>query len=198
MPEKKNSPFLNALDSDDIKCLTESYLEQIIERNTVIMASVIDKRYLHKYVTHEILHMKAYEFVLERIQHYMREFHRKHRALIVMDDTSKQLNRAIAMKHAQFQREGNRNMRFPSVVEYPFFARSELSNGIQLADQLAYNVYRAFRRETFDYPYFERLVKNFYRRHKGVALDGLKVWPDNSPLVNAAKEVWEAYNKEDF
>ena len=80
-------------------------------------------------------------------------------------------------------------------VEYPFFTRNELSNGIQLADQLVYNVYRVFRRETFDYPYFERLVNNFYRCHKGVALDGLKVWPDNSLLVNDAKGVWEAYKK---
>ena len=47
------------------------------------------------------------EFLLERIQHYMREYHPKHRALIVMDDTSRQLNRAVAMKHAAFQRAGN-------------------------------------------------------------------------------------------
>lgn len=74
---------------------------------------------------------KAYEFLLERIQHYMREYHPKHRALIVMDDTSRQLNRAVAMKHASFQRVGNRNVKFPAVVEYPFFTRSELSNGVQ-------------------------------------------------------------------
>ena len=61
---------------------------------------------------------------MERIQHYMREYHAKHQALIVMDDTSTQLNRAVAMKHAFFQRAGNRNMGFPSIVEYPFFTRS--------------------------------------------------------------------------
>ena len=54
-------------------------------------------------MTHETLHKKAYEFVLERIQHYMREYHRKHLALVVMDDTSKQLNQAVAMKHSFFQ-----------------------------------------------------------------------------------------------
>ena len=74
--------------------------------------------------------MTAYEFVLERIQHYMRQYHPKHRALIVMDDTSQQLNRVVAMKHAAFQRTGNRNMTFPAIVEYPFFTRSELSNGM--------------------------------------------------------------------
>ncbi len=41
------------------------------------------------------------------------------------------LNRAVAMKHTACQRAGNRDMTFPAIVEYPFFARSELSNGVQ-------------------------------------------------------------------
>ena len=81
------------------------------------MATVIDKRYLQPHVDHEILHKKAYEFLLERIEQYMAEYHPKHNALIVMDDTSKELNRAVAMKHALFQRKGNQNVRFRHVVE---------------------------------------------------------------------------------
>ena len=115
-------------------------------------------RFLHGATIHETLHMTAYEFLPERIQHYMRQYHLKHRALIVMDDTSRQLNRAVAMKHAAFQRTGNRNMTFPAIVEYPFFTRSELSNGVQLADLLAYSVYRTFKGEDLDYPYFERVL----------------------------------------
>ena len=71
-----------------------------------------------------------------------------------MDDTSRQLNRTVVMKHAAFQRAGNRNMTFPAIVEYPFFTRSEPSNGVQLADLLAYSVYRAFKDEDSGYPYF--------------------------------------------
>ena len=191
----KRSRFLHGLHSDDLKRLTDIYFEQVIERKTVIMASVIDKRFLYGHITHEALHMKAYEFLLERIQHYMREYHPKHKALIVMDDTSRQLNRAVAMKHASFQRAGNRNMAFPAIVEYPFFTRSELSNGVQLADLLAYNVYRAFKVEDFGYPYFERLLPNFYRRQEGTALNGLKVWPDPSPLVGAARNAWDVHKQ---
>ncbi len=99
---------------------------------------------------------------------------------------------AVGMKHARFQRAGNRNMEFPAIVEYPFFTRSELSNGVQLADLLAYSVYRAFRHEDFGYPYFERVLCNFYRRPDGAALDGLKVWPEASPLVRAATDAWDA------
>lgn len=161
----------------------------------VVMARVIDKRHLHDYVTHETLHKKAYEFMLERIQHYMREYHRRHRALIVMDDTNKSLNRAVAMKHAWFQRAGNRDMTFPAIVEYPFFTRSELSNGIQLADLLAYNIYRAFKTEDFGYPFFRAMLPSIYRRRDGWALDGLKIWPDDSPLVGAAQRAWDEYKR---
>ena len=184
----KRSSFLDGLHPKDLTRLAEAYYGQVIERKTVIMATVIDKRYLRDYMNDEQLHKKAYELLLERIQHYMREYHAKHQALIVMDDTSTQLNRAVAMKHAFFQRAGNRNMGFPSIVEYPFFTRSELSNGVQLADLLAYDVYRAFREENFEYPYFKRLLPNFYWRRNGSDLAGLKVWPNDSPLVGLARD----------
>ena len=203
VPSEKRSPFLGALQGGDLQRLTDAYFSQVAARHTVIMAAVIDKRFLYQYVTHETLHKKAYELLLERIQHYMREYHSKHRALIVMDDNNRHLNRATAMKHAWFQRSGNQNMMFPAIVEYPFFTRSELSNGVQLADLLAYNVYRAFKMETLGYPYFETLMPKFYRRRGGAVLDGLKVWPDDSPLVESAREAWDAYKrkssaKEDF
>lgn len=186
----EKSPFLEALDDRDRERLVAAYFNQLVPCRAVVMAAVIDKRHLHDHVTHETLHKKAYEFLLERIQHYLREYHPKHNALIVMDDTSKQLNRAVAMKHAFFQRAGNQNVQFRQIVEYPFFAASELSNGVQLADLLAYNVYRAFKDENLSYPYFDMLLPNFYRRKEGSVLDGLKVWPEASPLVGLARSMW--------
>jgi len=120
--------------------LVSCFLGQLAKRPAVLMAAVIDKRHLLEHVDHEILHKKAYEFPLERIEHFMAEFHPKHNALIVMDDTSRQLNRAVAMKHAWFQRRGTEHVTFRHIVEYPFFTRSELSNGVQLADLIAYSV----------------------------------------------------------
>lgn len=191
----ERSPFLNALDAADRERLVAAYFDQLEPRRAVVMAAVIDKRHLRDHVTHETLHKKAYEFLLERIQHYMREFHPKHNALVVMDDTSKQLNRAVAMKHAFFQRAGNQNVKFTQIVEYPFFTASELSNGVQLADLLAYNVYRAFKDENLNYPYFEMLIPRFYRRQQGLVLDGLKVWPEPSVLVGMARQLWEEKRK---
>jgi hypothetical protein len=146
------SPFLAALCDADIERIVATFFRQIEARRAVLMAAVIDKRHIRAHVDAEILHKKAYEFLLERIEQYMHEYHPRHSALVVMDDTSKQLNRAVAMKHAFFQRRGNQNVQFRHIVEYPFFTRSELSNGIQLADLVAYSIYRAFREENFGYP----------------------------------------------
>lgn len=190
---EEKSPFLHLLHADDRERLVKAYFDQIPNSNAVIMAAVIDKRHLRDHVTHETLHKKAYEFLLERIQHYMHEYHSKHQALIVMDDTSKELNQAVALKHAFFQRAGNQNVKFSCIVEYPFFTRSELSNGVQLADLLAYNVYRAFKMEDMNYPYFEMLLPHFYKRQSGLVLDGLKVWPEDSPLIPMARKKWEEF-----
>ena len=43
--------------------LTDTFFRQVSERSTVIIATVIDKRYLLPYMTHETLHKKAYEGV---------------------------------------------------------------------------------------------------------------------------------------
>ena len=100
------------------------------------------------------------------------------------------LNRAVAMKHTACQRAGNRDMTFPAIVEYPLRAAS-CPTASKLADLLACSVYRAFKDEDLGYPYFERVLGNFYRRRQGTALDGLKVWPDRSPLTALAAKAWE-------
>jgi hypothetical protein len=190
----QRSPFLHALNNEGREQLVKTFFEQVKARNAVIIGAVIDKRYLRTHMTHETLHKKAYEFLLERIEHYMSENHPKHNALIIMDDISKELNQAVAMKHAFFQRAGNQNMKFRHIVEYPFFTRSELSNGVQLADLLAYNIYRAFKVEEFDYPYFQLLLPSLHtRKAQQNILDGLKVWPEKSPLVKKIHDAWETY-----
>lgn len=83
------------------------------------------------------------------------------------------------------------NATYLGIVEYPFFTRSELSNGVQLADLLAYNVYRAFKDENLQYPYFDMQLPCFYRRRQGAVLDGLKVWPEPSPLIAMARQAWD-------
>lgn len=194
---EKESPFLHALTDKDRQRLVDCFLGQVTQHYMQVFSVVIDKRKLHAHMDHEKLHKKAYELLLERIEHFMAEFHPKHQAVIVMDDTDKTINRALSMKHAFFQREGNQLVDFKHIVEYPFFTDSKLSNGVQLADLCAYNVYRAFRDQNFDYPFFRNLLPHFYRREKSGRLDGLKVFPEDSELVNFAREGWVAFKTQE-
>lgn len=190
------SPFLHALSEADRERLVACFFRQIPAQHMTLFSVVVDKRKLRDHMTHETLHKKAYELLLERIEHFMAEYHPKHHALIVMDDTDRALNRAVSLKHAFFQREGNQNVHFNHLVEYPFFTDSKLSNGVQLADLCAYNVYRAFKTKNFAYPYFQELLPAFYKRQQGQKLDGLKVFPEDSELVAFARQGWEEFQKQ--
>jgi hypothetical protein len=67
----------------------------------------------------------------------------------------------------------------------PLFVRSELSNGVQLADLLAYNIYRCFRNENPDYPFFAQTLPHIWasERTPTSVIDGLRVFPPESPLT---------------
>jgi len=183
------SPFLHALSDDQRTSLAELYYSQLAKHRMHLLSVVIDKRHLHPDTSSHFLHLKAYEILLERIERLLGERYRKHKAIVVMDDSSRDLNRAVAMKHAQLLHRGGQRILFDHIGEYPFFTESSLSHGVQLADLCAYNVYRAFRNEDFSYPYFARLLPHYYNSRNTPAnkLDGLKVFPDDSPLVAWAR-----------
>lgn len=189
---RNNHPFFRFLTRRQLEGLTNLLYRQLDYHNMSLFAVVVDKRKLEPYMTEEKLHRKAYELLLERIQSFLSEYHRKHFGVIVVDDVSRQMNRSLAMKHSYFQRRGtSAGLLLRNIVETPFFVRSELSNGIQLADLCAYNVYRAFRYENSGYDYFARIVPRFYRSRTThpEKLDGLKVFPDDSELVEMASRV---------
>ncbi len=196
---RKSSPFFSKISQEDIDTLQEGFYNQLDSAKAVLISVVIDKRVLNEDTSIEKMHQKAYEFLLERIRNHMKFNHPSHKAIIIMDDTGKNLNRNIAMLHAKFQREGSEIMKFSNIIEYPLFTASELSNGIQLADLCAYNVFRAFVRENFTYVFFENQLKYYPKRKKNGEII-IKVWPDQSPLIekfNAylEKTMPERYNK---
>lgn len=131
------------------------------------------------------MHRKAWELLVERIEMFLATEHPKHQGVLITDDISKQRNRSLAMKHAYIQMEGTSSGRWLThIAEMPLFVRSELSNGVQLADLLAYNVYRCFRNEDVDYPFFARIIPHIWasRQTPEDTLDGLFVFPGDSPL----------------
>ncbi len=196
---RKSSPFFSKINQEDIDKLQTGFYNQLDSVKAVLISVVIDKRVLDKNTSPVEMHQKAYEFLLERIRNHMKFNHPRHKAIIIMDDTGKNLNRNIAMLHAKFQREGSEIMKFGNIIEYPLFTASELSNGIQLADLCAYNVFRAFVRENFTYTFFENQLK-YYPKLQTSGEIIIKVWPDQSALIekfNAYLEetMPERYNK---
>lgn len=187
---QSRSLFLHELTDAERTSLQELYYAQLKERKMRVFSVVIDKSELHDYMDHDKMHKKAYELLLERIQHFLEEYHPKHQGVIVVDDTDRNINRSLSMKHAFLQREGNKHVRFRNIVESPFFTDSKLSNGVQLADLCGYNVYRAFTRKDFTYSFFEKMLPYFYasNRTSPDRLDGLKVFPETSKLVSFAQE----------
>lgn len=195
---EKESAFLHLLTDSERVRVAETFFGEIEPRKMRLFSVVVDKRCLHDHVDHDILFKKAFELLLERIEHYLAEFHPKHQGLIVIDDNGRQANRSLAMKHAFMQREGNRVTQFRHIVEYPMFTDSALSNGVQIADLCGYCVYRAFRNREFDYPWFKRLLPRFYFSGKTAVskLDGLKVWPNESELVEFGTLGWASLKNE--
>lgn len=64
------------------------------------------------------------------------------------------------------------------VKEVPFFLVSQYSQLLTLPDFAAYNVYHRFRYDKPEYPFYKRLLPNFYRRFGNLWGYGLKVFPE--------------------
>lgn len=185
---RKNSRFFNALTEDDISHISDHYLSQLERSKMVIIASVIDKNVLYEETTSTMMHRKADEMLLERIQRFMWHNHRKHNALVIMDDMDPKLNRATTLMHARLLGIGNDNMHFRNIIEYPFFVSSELSNGVQLADLIAYTINHTFKHDKPEYPYWLKIHPHISRHVDNQnVLAGLKVWPDTGRFSETFK-----------
>lgn len=185
--ERARHPFLRLLTDEELRLLVEVYYEQLFRLKMHVFSVLIDKRYLHAYMDQDKIHRKSWELLLERIEIFMRERNRRHLALAIVDDTSKQANRSLAMKHAHFLADGTSvGRKLDHICELPLFTRSELSNGIQLADLCSYNIYRAFFTADLAYPHFEGMVPRIWGIHEAVLrgrpFSGLWVFPPESPL----------------
>lgn len=183
IPANRNEhPFLKHLTAVELKDLSLLFYDQLEKRNFNLFATVIDKSCLDDYMDIDKLIKKSYELILERAENYLSTDHPKQRAIFVLDNTSKQLNRNLAMKHSYFQlHETTSGLKLKHIIEMPFFVESYLSNGVQLADLCAYNIYRAFLQENEDYEFFAKILPYFYssKRTRDKKIDGLKVFPDN-------------------
>ena len=193
---REKSDFFRHLSDKDIRHISDHYYQQLKRSKMVVIAVIIRKKDLRAGYTSEEMHEKAYEMLLERIQHYMRQRQKRHKALIIMDDASAKLNRKITFVHSRLlgigSRHGDRQMEFSNIIEYPFFVSSELSNGVQLADLVAYTVYYTFKHNDPKYAFMERIRPHIARpRDNNNELAGLKIWPNEADEFKQVRQALE-------
>ncbi len=187
---RKQNPFFKHLTDDEINYISDQYISQLEFSKMAVISVVVDKTMLEESITAKRMHEKAYEILLERIQHYIWNEHRRHKAIIIMDDAGANYNRGITLMHAHLLGRGNNNMDFRNIVEYPFFASSELSNGVQLADLVAYTMYYTFKHNKSDYSHLRKLLPRIARHDEDRnILAGLKVWPESKQYLTIFDEI---------
>ena len=195
--ERGRHPLLSRLREDEIKGLVNFYFDQLDRCGMTIFSVLVDKRYLPSYMDMTKLHRKSWEILLEQIEGWMRRWHDKHQAIMIVDDVDRQMNRSLAMKHAHILDQGtHRDTWLRHICEMPMFVRSELSNGVQLADLCGYNIYRAFKTADLKYPFFDRISNSIWCHRTPLTFGqmpfrGLYVYPSKSPLRALARELQE-------
>jgi hypothetical protein len=185
--ERAKHSFLHNITDNELVALTNLFYQQLAHHKMTILSVIVDKRHLHDYMDQAKLHRKAWELLLQLVERFMRGRHAKHQALMVTDEVGVHQNRSLAMKHAYIMDQGTSDGTWlQHICEMPLFVRSELSNGVQLADLCSYNIYRAFKTGDLTYPFFQRIAPFIWSRSEIVKypFSGLKVFPDSSPLCS--------------
>ncbi len=183
--ERGKHPALSRMEPAEIEGLVDLFYAQLAHHHMPVFSVVIDKRHIPEYMDGEKIHRKAWELLLEQVQRCMEGKYPKHQALFVKDDMTVQANRSLAMKHAHLLDKGTAGgMWLKNICEMPHFVRSELSNGVQLADLCSYNIYRVFKDDRLDYPFFQKMRGAIWSRAESVRhpFSGIRVFPDDSPL----------------
>ena len=180
---REKSPLLRALSLASLKELAMQYYKQLDYHTMTLLGVVIDvARLPDNYGNHEIQN-KAMELLYEQIDVFMWKSHPRHKAIVIADEYEQTANYRLATQHAQFLRtKTTAKIQLRRIVETPLFIRSELSEGIQLADLCAYNVYRAFANDDMEYSYFQKILPYFHR-FPGAESDIasiIKVFPDTN------------------
>ncbi|NLH74988.1 MAG: DUF3800 domain-containing protein [Verrucomicrobia bacterium] len=182
---RADRPFLANLAPDELERLVDLFYQQLGYHHMNIFAVVADKRHLRDYMDAPKLHRKTWELLLELVEQFMRNVHPRHQAIMVNDDVGREANRSLALKHAYILDQGTAEGTWlRHICEMPMFVRSELSNGVQLADLCSYNIYRAFKTGDLAYPFFARIVPHIWSRSNAATkpFSGIRVFPENSPM----------------
>lgn len=120
----------------------------------------------------------AFEEILSRFDHFLKRVRREkgegQRGLVVMDKSSYEVS--LQQLARQFRDDGTRWGNLRNLAEVPLFVDSAASRAVQLADLLAWSVWRRY--EFHDTRYFDRLANRFDKQ--GSVIHGLVHYRDQS------------------
>ncbi|MBC7952204.1 MAG: DUF3800 domain-containing protein [Rhodospirillaceae bacterium] len=135
---------------DALQVLSDSHA------STRVFAAVIDKRYIGDRDAVEF----AFEELVVRFDHYLMRLFRggdRQRGLIIFDKSRQEA--AIQNLALNFKRIGHSRGFLRNMAEVPVFLDSKASRLVQLADLVAYAVFRRFERD--DPTFFDVIARRF-------------------------------------
>ena len=187
---QERHPFSKLQTTEERKELVDKFYSQLDNCHAVLISVVMDKKHIFptsRLAEQQALHDKAWEMLCERIESYMKEYHTKHKAILVTDDTDKQKNLQTTRAHVNLYRNGaTSGLALSHIIEMPMFVSSATCAGVQLADLCCYNVYRRFKVNDSNYDFFRRIEPYFYNSSNTdpKKKDGLKIFPPESEFAN--------------
>lgn len=110
---------------------------------------------------------EAFEDLTSRFDMFLNRINRQenshHRGIIVFDKTS--YESGLQKLAISFREAGTRWRRLSTICEVPFFVDSKASRIIQLADHIAYAVFRRYEREDLR---FFNVIESLFDAHEGI------------------------------
>lgn len=200
-PEKQHKFYLEpfGIAPEKLTAGVEEMFTLIVDAPLTLFAVVIDKRQMMtQYVSPVPATEMAYELLLERIARFLSGCDNAPCGIVIHDliqesssSQARSHQKAILELHERFQDRGRTGFAsVEKIIEGVHFLPTDQSNFLQLADLVAYNVYRQFTNhwEEWDegqafatmtkYPFFERILPKFYKSGAGAIKGyGIKKFP---------------------
>lgn len=196
MPEERRRHYADpfGVTDEDIEAFVEAYYKAIEAGDLVLLASVVDKIHMQEDYGPKPWYPPAvaYETILQRVEAELRDAGGT--VSVVIDDMSGATPKAnpyksnLKRQHQLLKQHGSRllsGFKFTTLEGRLKFLPSERSELIQVADVVAYNVYRQFVEHGDEweqrlggplptYPWFRRLLRKF-RSHPSGRIQGFGV-----------------------
>jgi hypothetical protein len=123
----------------------------------------------------------AYKLLVEKLQGWLEQENNYGRLFIDQQEhnlLAGAKHDLIAEGHRSLRRAGSGWQQIDRIIERPYFHNSLDSHHTQLADVLAYNVYRRYTRNEPEYPYFVKILSKVRGKIRpDGTYYGLKIYP---------------------